>query len=121
MAATMGRQARDTAADILDFLIDLARRNGQTGHDTITYGTLQRQFSIEPHRPTRDAVGPYLDLLTGYCIGMGVPPLTVLAVRESGEPGGGFPRWFPDVDAAGDEVRGHDWENCPPPPFPRQQ
>ena len=108
-------EAREITANSLDILIGLAKR-GQT----ITYGELLEQLSIETNQFPGHYPHPYLALLAGYCIGAGVPPLTVLVVRKDGQVGGGFKKFFPKVAETRKAVDGHDCKNSPPPPFPRQ-
>ena len=108
-------EAREITANSLDILIGLAKR-GQT----IAYGELLEQLGIKTNQFPGQYLHPYLALLTGYCIGVGVPPLTVLVVRKDGQIGDGFMKFFPNVAETRKAVDGHDWKNSPPPPFPRQ-
>ncbi len=111
----MSHDIREIAANALDLLIGLAKRA-----ETITYGELLQQLGVKTKQFPGQYLHPHLDLLTGYCIGVGVPPVTVLVVRKDGKIGEGFKKLFPDVAAARKAVDCHDWENSPPPPFPRQ-
>ena len=99
----MSHGIRENAANALDLLIGLAKRG-----ETITYGELLDQLGVKTNQFPGQYLHPHLDLLTGYCIGVGVPPATVLVVRKDGRVG------------ARKAVDCHDWEYSPPPPFPRQ-
>ena len=104
---------------VLDILIELARHGRG---ETITYGDLVKQLGIRTRDPYAGRViALHLNRVAFYCLGAGVPPLTVLVVdKKTGKPSGAFKALFPDVDAAKMAVDCHDWENSPPPPFPRQ-
>lgn len=72
---------------------------------TITYGDLAEVLGIH-HRPIRYVLG----VLQDYCLAEKLPPLTILVVNQSGEPGPGFiAHSFDDLEAGYSEVRGYDW------------
>lgn len=72
---------------------------------TITYGELAKVLGIH-HRPIRYVLG----VLQDYCLAEGLPPLTILVVNQSGEPGPGFiAHSFDDLEAGYEEVWGHNW------------
>ncbi len=115
------RSLPEIIADALIILIELALYGGGK---TINHGDFLDQLGINwRDRPVGQVVARYLDLVTAYCTGAGLLPLTVLVVGgprsgNSGQPGAGFYVWFSDVDAARRAVEFYDWENSPP-PFPR--
>ena len=69
---------------------------------TITYGELAEVLGIH-HRPIRYVLG----VLQDYCLAEKLPPLTILVVNQSGEPGPGFiAHSFDDLEAGYSEVWG---------------
>ena len=64
--------------------------------EPITYGNLLDRLGIERKgRPAGQVATPYLNLVAVYCMGAGVPPLTVMVVngprsKNPGQPGNGF-------------------------------
>jgi putative restriction endonuclease len=74
---------------------------------TITYGELAKAIGIH-HRPLRHVLG----LVQGHCLDEGLPPLTILVVRRSGngEPGDGFIAWDAALEDGRESVYLRDWE-----------
>ncbi len=108
-----GQPLRFYVGTTWEILTDRATRNDPR----ISYGDLVEEL-IGECRPHPDQIlRPILDFLTGYCIGTGAPPLTVLVVNgNTREPGPGFMDLVPDIEAAVRDVPGHPWPNHPPPP-----
>ena len=95
-----------------EILADRAHRNSD-----ISYGDLIYELIGRRQQHPDQILRPILDFLTGYCIGTGAPPLTVLVVNgTTREPGPGFMDLVPDMALAIREVRGHPWHDHPPPP-----
>ena len=112
-------------SEIIANTLNILKEQAQHG-EPITYGGLLGRLGIDlKGRPAGQvATPPYLNLVAVYCMGAGVPPLTVLVVngprsKNPGQPGDGFYTWFPDANAARQAVDRHNWENSPLPPFPR--
>lgn len=73
---------------------------------TITYGELAAALGIH-HRPVRYVLGVIQD----YCLAEGLPPLTILVVNQSGEPGPGFiAHSFENLNSGYDEVWSRNWK-----------
>ena len=108
-----GRLLRFFVGTTWEILADLAPQNNAT----ISYGDLLEELIGERQQHPDQILRPILDFLTGYCIGTGAPPLTVLIVNAGNrEPGPGFTELIPDIPAARREVQAYDWLNHPPPP-----
>ncbi|HBM22836.1 MAG TPA: HNH endonuclease [Alcanivorax sp.] len=74
---------------------------------TITYGELARALGIH-HRPIRYVLG----LIQDYCLAEKLPPLTILVVSQSGDPGAGFiAHSFDDLAAGYESVWGYSWDD----------
>ena len=96
-----------------EILTERATRNDPR----ISYGDLVEELIGERRSHPDQILRPILDFLTGYCIGTGAPPLTVLVVNgTTREPGPGFMDLVPDIAAAIRDVPGHSWPDHPPPP-----
>ncbi|WP_127557452.1 HNH endonuclease [Saccharospirillum alexandrii] len=74
---------------------------------TITYGALAGALGIH-HRPIRYVLG----LIQDYCLSEQLPPLTILVVSQSGEPGTGFiAHRFDDLAAGYEAVWEYNWNS----------
>lgn len=80
---------------------------------TLTYGRLGELIGAGPM-----SLGGWLEPIQSYCLVKGLPPLTVLVVRDSdGMPGSGFIAAEPSaVPEAQTRVFRHDWTAQPPRP-----
>jgi hypothetical protein len=79
----------------------------------LTYGRLSELIGAGPM-----SLGGWLEPIQSYCLVKGLPPLTVLVVRDSdGMLGSGFRRCEPSaVPEAQTRVFRHDWTAQPPKP-----
>lgn len=79
---------------------------------TLTYKRLGELIGAGPM-----SLGGWLEPIQSYCLVQGLPPLTVLVVRDSdGMPGPGFVAAEPAaVPAAQTTVFRYDWTSAPPP------
>jgi putative restriction endonuclease len=66
--------------------------------ETVTYGALANKMGLH-HRTCRY----FLDPIQQYCMKHEMPPLTILAVNQSGVPGEGFIAW--DIENKEDGIR----------------
>lgn len=90
----------ERAARAWPVLIAVAKKR-----DTITYGQLAKALGIH-HRPIRYVLG----ILQSYCLSEELPPLTILVVNQSGEPGPGFiAHDFDDLDSGYEKVWKYSW------------
>ena len=96
-----------------DILIDKAYQ-----HESIGYGALLKLVTGETKQYPGRHLRPILDFLTGYCVGLGAPPLTVIVVTKTTKrPSKGFEEVFPNIEAARKDVFSYNWQNHPPPTF----
>lgn len=78
-----------------------------TENKLIRYGELGDKIGIH-HRPVRFVLGVIQD----YCLKHQLPPLTILVVNESGEPGNGFIAWdIENKEEAFERVYNYNWKN----------
>lgn len=79
---------------------------------TIRYSELSRLIGMSHHRPLRYVLG----YLQDYCLDAKLPPLTILVVNQSNNPGGGFIAWDTDNLKQGYlQVYSKEWESEPNP------
>lgn len=90
-----------------NILVDLAPKS-----KIITYQDIAKALGTHPR-----AIRFVLELIQTYCIGNGLPCLTVLVVnKQTNEPGAGFIRWSHDnLMERRSEVRNYDWSKTPNP------
>jgi putative restriction endonuclease len=75
---------------------------------TITYGALANKIGLKHHRPIRFV----LEIIQDYCIEENLPPLTILAVSQTGNRGSGFIAWGRDnLDEGEIQVFSFPWRN----------
>ena len=107
-----GRPLRDFVGETWEILTNLVPREAN-----ISYGDLLEELIGERRTHPDQLLRPILDFLTGYCIGSGAPPLTVLVVNDREQmPGAGFAELVPGILAARRDVLNYDWRNHPLPP-----
>ncbi len=77
-----------------------------------SYKDLAKAAGVPHPRPTRFV----LDLIQDYCLRNRLPPLTILVVNQSGQPGAGFIAWdIDDLEKGFNHVYKYNWTVLPNP------
>ena len=104
---------------ILEILIERAIRYSKGDSNAeVTYAGLREELGVTNNQSLNYLLGQPLNRVAGHCLAYKVPILSVLVVRDDGEPGKGFDRWNVPVEEARRQVRKHDWISERPPQIP---
>ena len=116
MANIREQQKSSLSHQIIEAWNLLTKSIGKRG--SYKYDELRDALGGNPNQFAYQFLKPILDYINGYCSARGMPPLSVLVVGKSGNPGSGFSKMFPNVEAAKTAVAACDWSKVPPPSFP---